>query len=350
MVVIEFGTDGRSYFIPQSTARLAIDFACKCQPTRYATIAAKFQRLGQEGWDRGRYYQEHSQIRIRIPRSVRDSPHQDDELAELFRRILPPEGKRRDSLQSTFGCGFILSTDGLILTDTHLPDNANEIWVRLRDSRSFKAKVLGRDALTDVALLKIDATDLPIVRIGDPNKLEVGDWVLAIGAPFGFEHSVTQGIVSATGRALPDEYYVPFIQTDVSINPGNSGGPMFNMDAEVVAINSQIYTRSGGYMGISFAIPIDLAMGIKEQLLKGGKVTRGRIGVSHQAVDETIAQAFHLETVMGALITEVDKNGPAEKAGIVPGDIVLKFDGGQFRFRMTCLDLLPTANREQYRS
>jgi serine protease Do len=259
--------------------------------------------------------------------SVRDSPHQDDELAELFRRILPPEGKRRDSLQSTFGCGFILSTDGLILTDSHLLDNASEIWVRLRDSRSFKAKILGRDALTDVALIKIDAAGLPIVRIGDPNKLEVGDWVLAIGAPFGFEHSVTQGIVSATGRALPDEYYVPFIQTDVSINPGNSGGPLFNMDGEVVAINSQIYTRSGGYMGISFAIPIDLAMGIKEQLLKDGKVTRGRLGVSHQAVDETIAQAFHLETVRGALITEVDKNSPAEKAGIVPGDIVLKFDG-----------------------
>ncbi len=259
--------------------------------------------------------------------SVRDSPHQDDELAELFRRILPPEGKRRDSLQSTFGCGFILSTDGMILTDSHLLDNASDIWVRLRDSRSFKAKILGRDVLTDVALIKIDATDLPIVRIGDPNKLEVGDWVIAIGAPFGLEHSVTQGIVSATGRALPDEYYVPFIQTDVSINPGNSGGPLFNMDGEVVAINSQIYTRSGGYMGISFAIPIDLAMGIKEQLLKDGKVTRGRLGVSHQVVDETIAQAFHLETVLGALITEVDKNGPAEHAGIVPGDIVLKFDG-----------------------
>lgn len=259
--------------------------------------------------------------------SVRDSPHQEDELAELFRRIFPPEGKRRDSLQSTFGCGFILSTDGLILTDSHLLDNASEIWVHLKDSRSFKAKILGRDALTDVALIKIDAIDLPIVRIGDPNKLEVGDWVLAIGAPFGFEHSVTQGIVSATGRTLPDEYYVPFIQTDVSINPGNSGGPLFNMDGEVVAINSQIYTRSGGYMGISFAIPIDLAMRIKEQLLKDGKVTRGRLGVSHQTVDETIAQAFRLDRAMGALITEVDKNGAADKAGIVPGDIVLKFDG-----------------------
>lgn len=259
--------------------------------------------------------------------SVRDSPHQDDELAELFRRILPPEGKRRDSLQSTFGCGFIISTDGMILTDSHLLDDVSEIWVRLRDNRSFKAKVLGRDTLTDVALVKIDAIDLPIVRIGDPKQLEVGDWVLAIGAPFGFENSVTQGIVSATGRALPGEYYVPFIQTDVSINPGNSGGPLFNMDGEVVAINSQIYTRSGGYMGISFAIPIDLAMGIKEQLLKDGKVTRGRLGVSHQAVDETIAQAFRLDTPTGALITEVDKNGPADKAGIVPGDIVLKFDG-----------------------
>ena len=157
--------------------------------------------------------------------SLRDSPHQDDELADLFRRILPPEGRRRDNLQTAFGCGFIVSADGLVLTDSHLLDNSSEIWVSLRDGRSFKAVILGTDALTDVALLKIDATtDLPVVTIGDPNRLEVGDWVLAIGSPFGFDHSVTQGIVSATGRALPDEYYVPFIQTDVSINPGNSGG------------------------------------------------------------------------------------------------------------------------------
>lgn len=261
----------------------------------------------------------------------RDSPHEDEELADLFRRILPPEGKRRDSLQSAFGCGFIISTDGLVLTDSHLLDNVSEIWVRLRDGRSFKAKLLGKDALTDVALLKIDAIDLPVVNIGDPNKLEVGDWVLAIGSPFGFDHSVTQGIVSATGRALPDEYYVPFIQTDVSINPGNSGGPLFNMAGEVVAINSQIYTRSGGYMGLSFAIPIDLAMGVKEQLLMGGKVIRGRLGVSHQAVDEAISQAFHLGAPMGALITEVEKNGPAFKAGIVPGDIILKFGATSVR-------------------
>ncbi len=259
--------------------------------------------------------------------SLRDSPHQDDELADLFRRILPPEGRRRDNLQSAFGCGFIVSTDGLVLTDSHLLDNSSEIWVRLRDGRSFKAVILGTDALTDVALLKIDAANLPVVTIGDPNKLEVGDWVLAIGSPFGFDHSVTQGIVSATGRALPDEYYVPFIQTDVSINPGNSGGPLFNMAGEVVAINSQIYTRSGGYMGLSFAIPIDLAIGVKDQLMTRGKVIRGRLGVSHQVVDEAMSLAFRLGTPMGALITEVEKNGPADKAGIVPGDIILKFSG-----------------------
>ena len=259
--------------------------------------------------------------------ALRDSPHDEDELAELFRRIVPPEGKRRDAQQSAFGCGFIVSTEGLILTDSHLLDDAGEIWVRLKDGRSFKAKLLGKDALTDVALLKIDAVGLPVVNIGDPNKLEAGDWVLAIGSPFGFDYSVTQGIVSATGRALPNEYYVPFIQTDVSINPGNSGGPLFNLAGEVVAINSQIYTRSGGYMGLSFAIPIDLAMGIKEQLLTRGKVVRGRIGVSHQVVDEAIAQVFRLESPMGALITEVEPNGPAKKSGIIPGDIILTFGG-----------------------
>ena len=206
-------------------------------------------------------------------------------------------------------------------------DAADEILVRLTDKREFKAKVIGADKRTDVALIKIEATGLPVVRMGDPSVLKVGEWVLAIGSPFGFDNSVTAGIVSAKGRSLPQENYVPFIQTDVAINPGNSGGPLFNMNGEVVGINSQIYSRSGGFMGISFAIPIDVAMEIQHQLRANGKVSRGRIGVVIQEVSKELAESFGLSKAHGAAVNAVEKGGPADKAGLEPGDVILKFDG-----------------------
>jgi serine protease Do len=215
----------------------------------------------------------------------------------------------------------------VILTNAHVVDDADEITVRLTDKREFKAKVLGIDKRTDVAVLKIDAKSLPTAPVGNPDQLRVGDWVLAIGSPFGFDNTVTAGIVSAKGRSLPDESYVPFLQTDVALNPGNSGGPLFNLKGEVVGINSQIYSRSGGYMGISFAIPIDVAMRVAEQLRNNGKVSRGRLGIAIQELNKDLAESFGLEKPVGALVSGVEKGSPAEKAGLQPGDIVLAFDG-----------------------
>jgi serine protease Do len=206
-------------------------------------------------------------------------------------------------------------------------DDVDEVVVKLNDKREFRAKVIGTDQRTDVALLKINADNLPRVAIGNPDRLKVGEWVLAIGAPFGFENSVTAGIVSAKGRSLPQENYVPFIQTDVAVNPGNSGGPLFNMRGEVVGVNSQIISRSGGYMGLSFAIPIDVAMDVAEQLKGGGKIQRGRLGVLIQEVTADLADSFGLKTPQGALVSEVEAGGPAEQAGIKPSDIILKFNG-----------------------
>jgi serine protease Do len=206
-------------------------------------------------------------------------------------------------------------------------DAADVVTVKLTDKREFKAKVIGADRRTDVSLIKIDATGLPTVKFGDPGKLKVGEWVIAIGSPFGFENSVTAGIVSAKGRSLPQENFVPFIQTDVAVNPGNSGGPLFNMRGEVVGINSQIYSRTGGFMGLSFAIPIDVANEIAQQLRATGKVTRGRIGVVIQPVTKELAASFGMAKPLGALVNSVEKGGPAEKAGIEPGDVILKFDG-----------------------
>ena len=199
--------------------------------------------------------------------------------------------------------------------------------MRLTDKREFKAKVIGFDKRTDVALIKIDAVNLPVVRMGDPALLKVGEWVVAIGSPFGFDNSVTAGIVSAKGRSLPQENFVPFIQTDVAINPGNSGGPLFNMKGEVVGINSQIYSRSGGFMGISFAIPIDVAMDVQNQLKTSGKVSRGRIGVVIQEVTKELAESFGLSKAQGAIVNAVERGGPAEKAGVEAGDVILRFDG-----------------------
>jgi serine protease Do len=248
-----------------------------------------------------------------------------DPFYDFFRRFGPQ--MPRDQESRSLGSGFIISSDGYIMTNAHVVDHADKITVRLTDKREFSAKVVGVDKRTDVALLKIDATGLPKVVIGDPNKLKVGEWVVAIGSPFGFENSVTEGIVSAKGRSLPQDNFVPFIQTDVPINPGNSGGPLFNMNEEVVGINSQIYTRSGGSMGLSFAIPIDVAMQVSEQLRTTGKVTRGRIGVTIQELTQELAESFGLSKPNGALVSSVEKNAPADKAGIEVSDVILKFDG-----------------------
>ncbi len=251
---------------------------------------------------------------------------EDDPFFEFFRRFIPNPGPREFQTQS-LGSGFIISADGYVMTNAHVVDAADEITVKLTDKREFKAKVIGADRRTDLALIKIEATGLPAVRFGDPNKLRVGEWVIAIGSPFGFENSVTAGIVSAKGRSLPQENYVPFIQTDVAVNPGNSGGPLFNLRGEVVGINSQIYSRTGGFMGLSFAIPIDVANEIAQQLRTSGKVTRGRIGVVIQPLTKELVESFGLSRLQGALVNSVEKAGPAEKAGIEPGDVILRFDG-----------------------
>jgi len=225
------------------------------------------------------------------------------------------------------GSGFIVSSDGTILTNAHVVNGASEVTVRLTDRREYTAKVVGVDTKSDIAVIKIAAKNLPIVKIGSTRDLKVGEWVVAIGAPFGFENSVTAGIVSAKGRSLPDSGYVPFIQTDVPINPGNSGGPLFNMRGEVVGINSQIYTRSGGYQGVSFSIPIDVAMGVSQQLQAHGHVTRGKLGVVIQNVDQGLADSFGLPKPEGALVSSVEKGGAAERAGVEPGDVILKLNG-----------------------
>ena len=250
---------------------------------------------------------------------------ENDPFYEFFRRFAPQMPREQES--QSLGSGFIISADGYIMTNAHVVDSADRITVRLTDKREFNAKVIGADKRTDVALLKIEATGLPKVTVGDPDKLRVGEWVIAIGSPFGFDSSVTAGIVSAKGRSLPQENFVPFIQTDVAINPGNSGGPLFNMNGEVVGINSQIYTRSGGSMGLSFAIPIDVATQVTDQLRASGKVTRGRIGVMIQELTSELAESFGLSKPVGALISHVEKDGPADKAGIEASDVILKFDG-----------------------
>jgi serine protease Do len=225
------------------------------------------------------------------------------------------------------GSGFIVSSDGYILTNTHVVSNAQEVTVRLTDRREFPAKVIGADERTDVAVIKISASNLPIVKLGDPTRIKPGQWVLAIGSPFGFDNSVTAGIISATSRSLQGENYVPFIQTDVAVNPGNSGGPLFNMSGEVIGINSQIFSRTGGFMGVSFAIPIDVARNVEEQLIKNGRVVRGRIGVTIQDLNAQLAESFGLDRPRGALVSSVEKDSPAAKAGVQPGDVILGVGG-----------------------
>jgi len=254
-----------------------------------------------------------------------------EDIPDIFKPFLPspeeggapPKRVKPESL----GSGFIISEDGYILTNHHVVKGAQKIIVRLNDRREMEASLVGSDKRSDIALLKIEATGLPKVKIGRSSKLEAGEWVLAIGSPFGFDHSVTAGIVSATGRALRSETYVPFIQTDVAINPGNSGGPLFNLDGEVVGINSQIYTRSGGFMGLSFAIPVDIAMNVVDQLRENGFVSRGWLGVIIQEVSKDLAESFGLQKAEGALVAKVLPNSPAQKGGIEVGDIILKFEG-----------------------
>jgi serine protease Do len=249
-----------------------------------------------------------------------------DPFYEFFRRFQAPPQNNSVPTHG-LGSGFIVRPDGVILTNAHVVADADEVIVKLTDKREFKAKVTAIDKLSDVAVLKIKADNLPTVKIGDPQNARVGEWVIAIGSPFGFENTVTAGIISAKSRSLPDEGYVPFLQTDVPVNPGNSGGPLFNMKGEVIGINSQIYSRSGGFQGLSFAIPIDVAMNVERQLLEHGKVSRGRLGVMVQDVDQQLADTFGLDKPAGALVSSVEKNSPADKAGIEPGDVILKFDG-----------------------
>ena len=252
---------------------------------------------------------------------------EDDPMYEFFRRFGPPQQQGEQPLQRGQGSGFIVSADGIILTNAHVASEATDIVVKLTDKREFDAKVIGVDKRSDIAVLKIEAKNLPVVKIGNPAHLKVGEWVAAIGSPFGLENTITSGIVSAKARALPDENYVPFIQTDVAVNPGNSGGPLFNMNGEVVGINSQIFSRTGGYMGLSFAIPIDVAMNIKDQLQQNGKVTRGRIGVQIQEVNQALAKSFGLSKTQGALVSVVEPGSPADKAGLRSGDVVLGVNG-----------------------
>ena len=254
-----------------------------------------------------------------------------DPFYDFFRRFgipAPDSGQREHQPpQRGAGSGFIVSPDGYILTNTHVVENAEEVTVRLTDRREFPAKVIGADERTDVAVIKISASNLPIVKLGDPTHLKPGQWVLAIGSPFGFENTATAGIISATARAVPGENYVPFIQTDVPVNPGNSGGPLFNMAGEVIGINSQIFSRTGGFMGVSFAIPIDVARNVEEQLIRTGHVVRGRIGVTIQDVNAQLAESFGLDRPRGALVSSVEKDGPAAHAGIAPGDVILGVGG-----------------------
>jgi serine protease Do len=257
----------------------------------------------------------------------------EDELPEFYRRFfdelpdqpngLPPPGVP----QSGFGSGFVISADGYVVTNAHVIDGAETILVSLPDQRQFDASVIGADERTDIAVLKVNANELPVLELGDSGELKVGQWVLAIGSPFGFEYTATQGIVSALARSLPSDSYVPFIQTDVAVNPGNSGGPLFDLDGQVVGVNSQIFSRSGGYMGLSFAIPSNTVRAVTEQLLSKGYVSRGWLGVTIQDVNQALAESFGLDKPAGALIASVTDGGPASQAGIEPGDVILSFNG-----------------------
>ena len=273
-----------------------------------------------------------SSIKNAVNRGNQQLSPQEEHMQEFFNRFgipMPPgmgPNNQQQKQMSATGSGFILESDGYIITNAHVVGEADSIIVKLADKREFQAKLLGIDKRTDVALLKIDAKDLPAVKLGNPKNIKVGEWVAAIGSPFGLENTMTVGVISAKGRALPQqENYVPFIQTDVAINPGNSGGPLFNTKGEVIGINSQIYSRTGGYMGLSFAIPIDVAMDVADQLKNNGRVVRGWLGIAIQEVTEELTEALGLKDKSGALVAAVNKGAPAGKAGIEAGDVILKF-------------------------
>jgi serine protease Do len=265
----------------------------------------------------------------RMPRGANPFGDDGDDPFSQFFRNMPrgPQGNGGNMPIRAQGSGFIISADGLILSNAHVVENATEVTVKLSDRREFKAKVLGADKATDIAVLKIDTKNLPVVRLGNSDQINVGDYVLAIGQPFGLEETATAGIVSATSRALPGDGYVPFIQTDAAVNPGNSGGPLFDSSGAVIGINSQIYSNSGGYMGVSFAIPINLVKQVQEQLVKTGKVAHGRLGVHIQAVDQSLADSFGLDAPAGALVSSVEPGSAAADAGLKPGDVILDYNG-----------------------
>ncbi|GJM05754.1 MAG: serine protease MucD [marine bacterium B5-7] len=264
-----------------------------------------------------------------LPDIPEDSPFHD-----FFKKYFGemPEGQEPPQERSSLGSGFIISQDGYVITNHHVVKDAEEIIVRLNDRREFVAELIGSDERSDIAVLKIEATSLPTLKLGNSSNLNVGEWVLAIGSPFGFDASVTAGIISAIGRSLPNENYVPFIQTDVAINPGNSGGPLFNLDGEVIGVNSQIYSRTGGFMGLSFAVPVNVVENVYKQLKNKGRVSRGWLGVLIQDVTRELAESFEMDHPHGALIAKVLPDGPAEKAGIEVGDIVVKFNGEKVSF------------------
>ncbi|MGY6273247.1 DegQ family serine endoprotease [Achromobacter denitrificans] len=268
-------------------------------------------------------------VNISVSGTRKVSADDGDPFAQFFGQFPGGRGQMpsREVPMRGEGSGFIVSSDGIILTNAHVVQDAKEVTVKLTDRREFKAKVLGSDPQTDVAVLKIDAKNLPTVKVGDVNQLQVGEWVLAIGSPYGLENTATAGIVSAKGRSLPDDTSVPFIQTDVAVNPGNSGGPLFNDRGEVVGINSQIYSRTGGFQGLSFSIPIDVAYKIKNQILEHGKVQHARLGVTVQEVNQDLADSFKLDSPTGALVSSVEKGSAAAKAGLQPGDVVRQIDG-----------------------
>jgi serine protease Do len=264
------------------------------------------------------------------PRGGQGAISPDDPFYEFFRRFMPdmPEGAPPPGRGQGVGSGFIISADGYILTNAHVVAGASEVTVRMADAkREFKAKVVGADERSDVALLKVDERNLPVAKLGKSSTLEPGQWVAAIGSPFGFANTITAGIISATERSLPADTYLPFIQTDVAVNPGNSGGPLLNLDGEVVGINSMIYSQTGGYMGVSFAIPIEAALDVSKQLREHGKVTRGRLGIGIQPVTKELAESFKLDSTNGAVVVQVEPGSPAEKAGLQVGDVILSYNG-----------------------
>ncbi len=317
---------------PQQAARATLAFACAVLAN--LAFAQATARAGLPDFTELYEKQGPSVVSIdvtqKIRRSARNLPDlpEDDPFYEFFKRFGPQFRRSPEpEIAQAAGSGFIIGSDGYIVTNAHVVDGADEVKVTLTDKREFTAKVIGVDKRSDIALIKIEGSNLPKVTIGDPDKLKVGEWVVAIGKPFGLENTMTAGIVSAKGRDLPQENLVPFIQTDVAINPGNSGGPLFNMRGEVVGVNSLIFSRTGGFMGLAFAIPIDVAMNTASQLKDKGRVTRGRIGVGIQEVTKDVAESMNFKQGGGALVGSVEKGGPADKAGIEPGDVIVKVDG-----------------------